>query len=188
MQRTCCRVQVHRCCYYYYYDKVAQPLQYQYSCCATLSRYILSRCVFQDFKGCRRRMAPPCSALKEGVALQVASWKVSRYRGVSQLRCRLSRSNGPLSSPSSSNSSSSSSSSSSSTTTSVHAIYTYYIPPDISRYRVGELYLMNLPQIFSRHALVVTKNCKLIRCLYTALWQIRPVKLHWRTPSPIPAR
>ena len=33
----------------------------------------------------------PFSAFRGGVALQVASWKVSRYRGVSQLHCRLSR-------------------------------------------------------------------------------------------------
>ena len=36
------------------------------------------------------------SGLIGGVALQVASWKVSRYRGVSQLHCRLLCYNGPL--------------------------------------------------------------------------------------------
>ena len=41
--------------------------------------------------------APPFSALQGSVALQVASWKVSRYRGVSQLHCRLSCCSGPLS-------------------------------------------------------------------------------------------
>ena len=30
------------------------------------------------------------AALKAGVALEVSSWKVSQYRGVSQLHCRLS--------------------------------------------------------------------------------------------------
>ena len=42
-------------------------------------------------------VAPSFSALKRDVALQVASGKVSRYRGVSQLPCRLSRCNGALS-------------------------------------------------------------------------------------------
>ena len=32
------------------------------------------------------------------------------------------------------------------------------------------------------------KTYTLIRYVYTALWQIRPVKVHLRTPSPIPAR
>ena len=41
-------------------------------------------------------VAPAFSALSVGVALQVASWKVSWYKGVSQLHCRLSRYNGPL--------------------------------------------------------------------------------------------
>ena len=39
----------------------------------------------------------PFSALKGGVALQVACWKALRYKGVSQLHCRLSRHRGPLS-------------------------------------------------------------------------------------------
>ena len=39
-------------------------------------------------------VAPTVSALKGGVALQVASWKVLRYRGVSQLHCHLSRCSG----------------------------------------------------------------------------------------------
>ena len=38
-------------------------------------------------------VAPTFSALKGGAALQVTSWKLSRYRGVSQLHCRLSRCN-----------------------------------------------------------------------------------------------
>ena len=72
-----------------------------------LSRYTLSHFVFQHFEGCRRRIAlhppqkgpvaPTFSGLKRGVALQAASWKVSRYRGVSQLHCRLSRCSGALS-------------------------------------------------------------------------------------------
>ena len=33
-------------------------------------------------------VAPTFSALKGGVALQVASWKVSLYKGLSQLHCR----------------------------------------------------------------------------------------------------
>ena len=41
-------------------------------------------------------VAPTFSALTGGVALQVASWKVLRYKGVSQLDSRLSRYNGPL--------------------------------------------------------------------------------------------
>ena len=65
----------------------------------------------------------------------------------------------------------------------IHSIF----PQNISRYRVGELYLINLPQNFSRHA-PNKKTYTLIRSVYTALWQIRPVKVHWRTPSPIPAR
>ena len=44
-------------------------------------------------------VAPAVSALKGAVALQVASWKVSRYRGVSQLHCRLSRCSGALEIP-----------------------------------------------------------------------------------------
>ena len=43
-------------------------------------------------------VAPSFAALKGGVALQVASWKVSRHKGVSQLHCRLSHCNGPLNS------------------------------------------------------------------------------------------
>ena len=39
-------------------------------------------------------VAPTASAFKGAVALQVASWKVSRYIGVSQLHCRLSRCSG----------------------------------------------------------------------------------------------
>ena len=42
-------------------------------------------------------VTPTFSAVKGGVALQVASWKVSRYKVVSQLHCRLSRCSGPLS-------------------------------------------------------------------------------------------
>ena len=42
----------------------------------------------------------PCStclsALKAGVALQAASWKVSGYKGVFVATCRLSRCSGPL--------------------------------------------------------------------------------------------
>ena len=41
-------------------------------------------------------VAPAISALNWGVAIQVASWKVSQYRGVSRLHCRLSRYSGPL--------------------------------------------------------------------------------------------
>ena len=41
-------------------------------------------------------VTPTFSALKGGVALQVASWKVSRYRGVSQLHCCLSCYSGAL--------------------------------------------------------------------------------------------
>ena len=41
-------------------------------------------------------VAPTFSALRGGVALRVASWKVSRYRGVSQLHCRLLRCNEAL--------------------------------------------------------------------------------------------
>ena len=41
-------------------------------------------------------VAPTFSALKGGLTLQAASWKVARYRGVSQLHCHLSRYNGPL--------------------------------------------------------------------------------------------
>ena len=42
-------------------------------------------------------VAPPFSALEGGVALQVASWKVSRYKGgVAQRHCRLSRYNGSV--------------------------------------------------------------------------------------------
>ena len=44
-------------------------------------------------------VAPAFSALEVGVALQVASWKESRYRGVSQLHCRLSRCSGALRQP-----------------------------------------------------------------------------------------
>ena len=40
---------------------------------------------------------PTFSALEEGVALQVASWKASQYRGMSQLHRRLSRCSGALS-------------------------------------------------------------------------------------------
>ena len=42
-------------------------------------------------------VAPTLSAPKGGVALEVASWKVLRYRGLSQLHCRLARYSGPLS-------------------------------------------------------------------------------------------
>ena len=72
------------------------------------SLYTLSHYVFQNFEGCLRRIAlhpckGPCSTttfstLKGGVALQVASWKVSRYNGVLQLHCRLPRYSGALSS------------------------------------------------------------------------------------------
>ena len=41
-------------------------------------------------------VAPTFSALKGGVALEAASWKVWRYRVMSQLHCRLSRYSGPL--------------------------------------------------------------------------------------------
>ena len=41
-------------------------------------------------------VAPTVSALEGGVALQLASWKVSWYRGVSQLHCRLSCCSGAL--------------------------------------------------------------------------------------------
>ena len=41
-------------------------------------------------------VAPTFSAFEGGVALQVVAWKVSRYRGVSQLHCRLARYSGPL--------------------------------------------------------------------------------------------
>ena len=66
----------------------------------------MSHFVFQDLEGCRRSVAlhtlkGPCStyisALEGGVPFQVASCKVSRYRGMSQLHCRLSRYSGPLS-------------------------------------------------------------------------------------------
>ena len=66
----------------------------------------------------------------------------------------------------------------------IHIIF----PQNISRYRVGELYLINSPQNFSRHAPVTKKTYTLIRYVYTALWQIRPVKVHLRAPTPIPAR
>ena len=46
------------------------------------------------FKG---TVAPTLSALNGGLALQVASWKVSPYREVSQLHFRLLRYSGPLS-------------------------------------------------------------------------------------------
>ena len=64
------------------------------ACRATVSHYILSHYVFQDLEGCRRRIAlhplkgrcsTNISALKGGVTLQFASWKVSRYKGVLQL-------------------------------------------------------------------------------------------------------
>ena len=42
-------------------------------------------------------VVPTFSALKGGVALEVASWKVLQYRGASQLHCRLSRYSGSLS-------------------------------------------------------------------------------------------
>ena len=41
-------------------------------------------------------LTPTFSALEGGAALQVASWKASRYNGVSQLPCRLSRCSGAL--------------------------------------------------------------------------------------------
>ena len=56
--------------------------------CATLCRIM-----FPGFGG---PVAPTFSTLKEGVALQVATRKVSHYRGVSQLQCHLSSYNGPL--------------------------------------------------------------------------------------------
>ena len=78
----------------------AQPLQYNpvvLHCHATLCRATFCRV----WRGSRRRiaryplkralLAPTFSALKGGVALQVASWKVLWYTGVSQLQCRLSR-------------------------------------------------------------------------------------------------
>ena len=77
---------------------------------AILSRYTVAlhsvALRFPTFGGMCRRIVlhPPEKALLhlpfqllKSVALQVASWKVSRYRGVSQLHCRLSRYNGPLS-------------------------------------------------------------------------------------------
>ena len=73
-----------------------QPLQQ--SCQAILSRYTLLEYIFRRIalrpleEG---PVAPAFSALKGGVALQVASW----YRGVSQLHCRLLRCSGALSLP-----------------------------------------------------------------------------------------
>ena len=68
-----------------------------------LSRYTFSlhsvALRFPEFGGVAREshyspskgpVAPTFSALNGGVALQVASWKVSQYREVSQLHCRLS--------------------------------------------------------------------------------------------------
>ena len=42
-------------------------------------------------------VAPTFSALEAGVALPVIAWKMSWYRGVSQLHCCLARYRGPLS-------------------------------------------------------------------------------------------
>ena len=66
----------------------------------------------------------------------------------------------------------------------IHIIF----PQNISRYQVGELYPINLAQNFSRPAPVTKKPYTLIRYVYTALWQIWHVKVHQRTPSPVPAR
>ena len=41
-------------------------------------------------------VTPTFSALKEGVALQTASWKMSRHMGVLQLHCRLPHYSGLL--------------------------------------------------------------------------------------------
>ena len=72
---------------------------------------ILSRCAvalhsvaprFQGFGGVSQESGatPPGkgSVAPTFSALKVASWKVSGYRGVSQLHCRLSHCSGPLSS------------------------------------------------------------------------------------------
>ena len=64
----------------------------------------------------------------------------------------------------------------------VHAMYTYYIFLGIGSASFES------PKNFSRHAPVTKKTYTLIRHVCTALWQIRPVKVHRRTPSPIPAR
>ena len=74
-------------------------------CHATLCRIVALRLTGLGGVSPENRATPPekgpvstyLSALQGGVALQVASWKVSRYRGVSKLHCRLSRYRGPLS-------------------------------------------------------------------------------------------
>ena len=55
-------------------------------------------------------------------------------------------------------------------------------PQNISWYRLGETYLINSPQNFSWHAPVTRRTYTLIRYVDTALWQIRPVKVHLRAP------
>ena len=84
---------------------MAQPLQQ--SCRGTLLRYTLSSYVFQDLEGCRRGNALhplkralwhlPCHLSKGVSHFKLPLGRCRGTGGVSQLQCRLSRYNGPLS-------------------------------------------------------------------------------------------